>query len=219
MMYRIFAVVLFGFLGIPLIAQTPDRRFEAVVGGRTSPDKRAAIAIDFPSKMHRENTSSNGLGLCVFTSMHHAGKWQGVQAITDFPQWMIDKHITGGGHPAKVAELITRRCAELHIPEPHYIQFEGKDLEVFKLAVATGRMPCVTYSFSPTGRYNHQRIAHMVNLVHCDADWVAVLDNNYIGDTQYEWMTPAEFQRTFTGGSTGWGIVFLDAGPPPIPEN
>ncbi len=80
-------------------------------------------------------------------------------------------------------------------------------------------MPGVTYSFSPTKRYGGARIAHMVSLVHADDQWFCVLDNNYPGLDKYEWMSPAEFLKTYTGGGGGWAVILLDRGPPPLPWN
>jgi hypothetical protein len=77
----------------------------------------------------------------------------------------------------------------------------------------------VTYSSSPTGRYGGSRIAHMVSLVHADDRWFAVLDNNYPGANLIEWMTPQEFQRTWTGMGGGWAVILLAPPPPPPPVN
>ena len=104
------------------------------------------------------------------------------------------------------------------MPVPTYLQVEGRDLEILKLACKTGRIPSVTYCFSPAGRYGGRRIAHMVSLLHADDHWFVVLDNNYPGT--YEWMTPAEFARTYgCNRSNGWAVILLDSGPPPVPEN
>ena len=59
----------------------------------------------------------------------------------------------------------------------------------------------------------------MVSLVHLDSQYACVLDNNYPGVDQYEWMSVDEFLRTFTGGRSGWAVVLLDGGPPPLPWN
>ena len=100
---------------------------------------------------------------------------------------------------------------------PAFLNYEGGDLELLKLACRTGRMPAVTYSHSPSGRYGGGRIAHMVNLVHADDRYFAVLDNNYIGSNQIEWMTPEEFRRSWTGLGGGWAVILLAAPPPPSP--
>ena len=60
---------------------------------------------------------------------------------------------------------------------------------------------------------------YMVSLVHADDQWFCVLDNNYPGVDKYEWMTPDEFRRSYTGGRAGWSVILLDPGPPPPPRN
>lgn len=224
MMRRIFALCLFMLAGPALLcAQVPDLdglpAIGASVGGRIAPDGKTEIQIDLPAKLHRRNTESFKLGLCVFTSIHHAAVWQDVPILQEFPKWLIDKRIPGGGYPQKVAKLIARKAKEAGVPEPDYIQVEGPDLEILKLACATGRLPSVTYSRSPTGRYGGQTIAHMVSLPHATNEFFAVLDNNYIGDTNYEWMTPQEFSRSYVGNGGGWCVILLDCGPPPAPRN
>lgn len=81
---------------------------------------------------------------------------------------------------------------------------EGSDLERLKLACRTGRMPGVTYAFSPTGRYGGARIAHMVNLVHADDQWFAVLDNNYPGADQPRGNIPPSGRDHNPSGFTMW---------------
>jgi hypothetical protein len=132
-------------------------------------------------------------------------------------QWM--RHHPGGGYPAKVDRMIQQFCQEKHLPRPDYIQVEGADLEILKAACRSGRMPGVTYSFSPTGRYGGHRIAHMVNLVNADDKHFVVLDNNYPGSSHYEWLSPEEFHKTYTGGRSGWAIIPLRPGPPLPPHN
>ncbi len=123
----------------------------AKVAGTRSPDGAEEIHCDLPGELHRKNTSSRGRGLCVFTSIHHSAVSANVPALQEFPRWLITKGIPGG-YPQKVADLIPKMCRERGLPEPEWIQVEGKDLEVLKVACKTGRLPAVTYSFSPTGR-------------------------------------------------------------------
>jgi hypothetical protein len=139
-----------------------------------------------------------------------------VPPLTEVFEWMRTK--PGGGWPEKVDRVIADLCKAKRMPRPDYLQVEGNDFELLRRACRTGRMPGVTYAFSPTGRYGKARIAHMVNLVHADERWCAVLDNNFPGTI--EWMSPAEFQRTWTGGSGhGWAVILLAEGPPPAPSN
>jgi len=187
----------------------------AKVAGTRSPDGAEEIHCDLPGELHRKNTSSRGRGLCVFTSIHHSAVSANVPALQEFPRWLITKGIPGG-YPQKVADLIPKMCRERGLPEPEWIQVEGKDLEVLKVACKTGRLPAVTYSFSPTGRYGGQRIAHMVNIAHASDKWFAVLDNTYVGADAYEWLSPQEFSRTY---APGWCVILLAAGAPPPPRN
>src|SRR5690606_37289636 len=81
-------------------------------------------------------------------------------------------------------------------------------------------MPGVTYWYSPSGRYGGQRISHMVSLVHADDKHFVVLDNNYIGERSFEWLSPEEARKTFTGGrGQYWAIIPLTPGQPPAPWN
>ncbi|MCS7166239.1 MAG: hypothetical protein RMI91_01835 [Gemmatales bacterium] len=185
--------------------------FQATIGGLRTPDGKA-IRLDYPIERHLRNAvGRDGAGLCVFTSLTHAADWQNVEALQQFRDWM--RQHPGGGWPEKVDAMITRLCRERGLPVPQYLQYQGNDISILKLACKTGRMPCVTYCFSPAGRYQGRRIAHMVNLLHADERWFAVLDNNFPGTV--EWMNEEEFRRTFTGLGEGWAIILLAPSPPP----
>lgn len=193
----------------------------AKVGGRTSPDGKEEINCDLPGEFHIHNQGgSDGLGLCVFASMHHSGVWNNDPLFDAIFQWM--RSHPGGGYPEKVDAMLKQASAQLSLPVPSYVQLEGKVSElapVLELASKNGLMLCVTYSKSPTGRYGGQRIAHMVNAPHWSKNWVAILDNNYPGDSSYEWMTPEEYTRVCTGGSGGiWAVILLNPCPPPCPH-
>lgn len=190
----------------------------ASVGGPKHADG-TELACDLPGELHRKNTSSKGLGNCVFTSIHHSALWQNVPALQEFPKWLIEKGIPGGGYPSKVADLIPKICKDRGYPVPDFIQVESNDLEILKRACKSGRMPGVTYAVSPTGRYGGSKIAHMVSLVHADDKHFVVLDNNYIGPDKYEWMSPQEFLKAYSGGRQGWAVILLSPPPPPPPRN
>lgn len=200
----------------------PIGDYDAKVGGKVAPDGKTEIQIDLPGSQQSKNIGSpppNGPGCCVFRSIDHAARWQNLPALQQFPEWMVSKHIAGGGWPAKVSELIPEIAADRKLPVPDYVQVQGSDLTILKLATATGRMPAVTYGISPTGRYGGSRIAHMVNCVHATDTYFAVLDNNYIGESNYEWMSPTEFSQSYTINGGGWAVILLDVGPPPAPRN
>ena len=183
---------------------------DSQVGGRTSPDNAEQIQIDLPASEHLKNIGGrDGSGLCVFTSVEHSGRWQNVEQLTGFQGKM--KKEDGGGWPEKVDKMVAK-----YAPGTTYLQYSGDDTTLLKLAIKTGRMPAVTYGYSP--RYGgNGRIAHMVNLVHLSPKWAAILDNNFPGDDKYEWMAPAEFSRRWKLGGGGWAVFLLSPPPPPPP--
>lgn len=214
----------------PVVPSKPDKPkrplrrgalYEAKVSGPTAPDG-TEVQCDLPDKyMLRNKGGSDGAGLCVFTSIAHSAQWQNVEALKDFRDWMTK--YPGGGYPKKVDDMIAKKCPA-PATRPQYVQIEGTDLDVLKLACRTGRMPAVTYSRSPTGRYDGKSIAHMVSLVHADDKWFCVLDNNYPGGDQLEWMTPDEFRKSYLsdngrGHKVGWSVILLRPPPPPVPHN
>jgi len=181
------------------------------------------VQADLPVALHTRNVGgSDGLGLCVFTSILHSSYFQNVVVLQEFRAWMQGQ--PGGGWPDKVDEMIRRFCAAKGYKLPAYIQIENNDLAILQKACKSGRCVCVTYSVSPTGRYNGQQIAHMVNIVAAGAGkgpdgrgWYCVLDNNFPGS--YEWMSEAQFLRAYRGSSRGWSIVFVNPSAPPSPKN
>jgi hypothetical protein len=195
----------------------------ARVGGRVSPDGREEVHLDLPGQFHLRNRGgSDGSGLCVFCSLAHSGTWSEDPVLKGIFEWMFTR--PGGGYPAKVDRMIEARCQETSLPRPAYLQIEGDDLEPLQLACQRSLMPAVTYNYSPTGRYGGQRVAHMVSLVHASPAWFAVLDNNYPPEDRndpqnFEWMDLGTFRSVYTGGRSGWAIIPLKDGPPPIPRN
>lgn len=192
----------------------------ATVGGKVAPDGKSEVMVDLAESQQSKNVGgSDGSGLCVFTSIGHAAKWQHVEALEDFQKWMT-KH-PGGGYPEKVTKCIAQICKEKNLPIPRYIQVEGgkEMLDVLKTALKSGLMVSTTYSFSPSGRYNGGKIAHMVNLVYLDDKYACILDNNYIGTKNLEWITTDEYFKSASGGRNLWAVILLDPGPPPPPWN
>ncbi len=183
---------------------------DSQVGGRTSPDNTEQLQIDLPASEHLKNVGGrDGSGLCVFTSVEHSGRWQNVEQLTGFQGKMRKED--GGGWPEKVDKMVSK-----YAPGTTYLQYSGDDTSLLRLAIKTGRMPAVTYGYSP--RYTGTgRIAHMVNLVHLTPRWAAILDNNFPGDDKYEWMAPAEFTRRWKLGGGGWAVFLLSPPPPPPP--
>lgn len=191
---------------------------QASVGGNVHEDG-TEIHCDLPGAYHRRNTSSWGLGNCVFTSIGHSAEWHNVPALREFAKWIVEKGIPGGGHPDKVDDLIPKMAADRGLPTPPYLNVTSGDIELLKRACQAGYLVAVTYSKSPTGRYGGGKISHMVSLVHADDRHFVILDNNYPGVDAYEWVTPEEFQKTCQLGGNYWAVILLNAPPPPVPTN
>lgn len=206
--------LLVALIAAPVAAQT----YGAKVGGRTAPDG-TEIQVDLPGEFHRRNVSSRGQGCCVQTSIGHSARWQNVPALIDMQKWVQEVGLPGGAHPGSVDQRIPRCCKDRGYPVAEYVQIQGRDTEILKAALRSGRFPAVTYSKSPTGRYGGARIAHMVSMPHGDEKWVAILDNNYPGPEAYEWMTWDEYMRVCNLGGSYWAVILLSPPPPPPPRN
>lgn len=209
-----------------LVLFTVLAAFGASIGGNRAPDG-SEIQIDLPGDLHRKNTTSRGQGCCVWTSIHHSALWQNVAAYVDAPKWIQEKNIAGGAHSGSVERYLPMMAKERgYTDPPQFINYEGNDLELLKLATRSGRLPAITYAISPTGRYGGKRIAHMTNLVAGGVGhgpdgrgWWVVQDSNFPGDSQYEWMSEAEFKKAWTAMGGGWCVIVIQAGPPTPPSN
>jgi hypothetical protein len=224
-MNRLVTILFVAAAVLSILANSHDlakktKLIEASVGGDTAPDGVPA-QIDMPQDLRMHNTGGmgwrgpgTGAGLCVFTSINHAAIWQDVEPLLDFQKWMTTK--PGGGYPEKVDDMIQRKCNEAGLPVPRYVQVEGRDIGPIQMACKTGRMPCITYGYSPSGRYGGDQISHMVNCVHAMNGSYAILDNNY--PEQLEWLNEREFKSSYLSDG-GWCVVLLEPGPPPPPRN
>lgn len=173
------------------------------------------VTCDMPTTEHLQNKAgSDGLGLCVFTSLDLAARWCNEPALIGFRDFMTK--YPGGGYPSKVDEYIPKMAQSKGLPSPNYIQHEGGDPEFLKLALKTGRYVSVTYAGNDGVFYNIG-IDHMVNLVHLTDKIAVILDNNNPG--KYLWMPSSEFISRWKARGGGWAVVLLKPGPPPIPVN
>jgi hypothetical protein len=199
----------------PCLAMCPPAQGgPSQVGGRQSPDGAEQIQVDLPGSEQLKNIGGkDGAGLCVFTSLEHAGRWQHDEELRGLQQKM-HQNDPGGGYPHKVDQMMQK-----YAPRTTYLQYSGNDPSLLRLCLKTGRMASVTYGYSP--RYGSGHISHMVNCVHFTDKWACVLDNNFPGEDRYEWMAPDEFlSRWKSGGGGGWLVVILSGNPPPpIPVN
>ena len=184
--------------------------------------------IDLPVARHMRNVGgSDGAGLCVYTSTRHSADWANLSTMLDFRKWAQSR--PGGADPDKLDADIHEYCRQKNIPVPAYVQHTGGDEKFLELALKTGRSVGVTYAGQDN--FYSEVIAHMVNLVHIDADRAAIIDNNRPG--QWVWMSRKQFLDRWRGlnadGSPsviwdrgqgfrvggGWGFVFLASPPPP----
>lgn len=218
MRLKILILFLLPLLVLPMQAQHKIEVTASVGTGELSPNGLESVTCNLQDKFHQRNSVGiNGAGLCVFASMKHAGTWQDdplFVAIFDF----MKSHL-GGGYPSKVDEMLQKASVKYNLPIPDYIQVEDSNIDILKVACKCRYMPCVTYGVSPTGRYNGRSIAHMVNIVHASDSWFCVLDNNYPGISNYEWMTPDEFKRSYTKTGGGWCIILMTTPTPPNARN
>jgi len=184
-----------------------------VEGGNVGPGG-IEVQVDLPEEMWKHNVTSRGQGCCVFRSIDHAAHWQNVPELWGFPEWLQKKGLSGGGYPGNVTERIKAICKERGVPETPYIQYEGgKDTTILELALATGRLPGITYD-GMDGVHYHGRIAHMTNLAYLDDKMAAILDNNFPPD-KLLWMSRADFLKRWSG----WAVILLAPRPPAPPHN
>lgn len=170
------------------------------------------VACDLPADLRTKNVGgTDGSGLCVFTSIGHAARYQNERKLADFQRQMRAER--GGGWPEKVDAMVAK-----YAPGAAYVQATNGDLAFLRKAIASGRMPSVTYA-GRDPHYGRATIAHMVNLVHLDDTSACVLDNNFVGERQLLWMTPAEFAERWRANGGGWAVVLLAPAPPPAPRN
>jgi hypothetical protein len=183
------------------------------VGGPTGPGG-AEVTTDLPPPLRAKNVGGkDGAGLCVFTSIMHAARYQNEPALWDFQKQMRAE--PGGGWPDKVDRMM-----EKYGPSASYLQYEGGDPAILEAALKSGRMPSVTYDGRDPNYGPSTRIAHMVNLVYLDGAKAGILDNNFVSpdDRSVVWMTRDEFLSRWRGGGGGWAVVLLAPAPAPLPK-
>ena len=195
--------------------QEPEENVRKLsTGGGIGPDAKTEVACDLPSDLLFHNAGGrDGAGLCVFASITYAAFYQNESRLIGLFDAM--KKERGGGWPEKVDRMIAK-----HGAGASYFQYEGSDSGILKAALASGRMPCVTYN-GHDPHYGNHSIAHMVNLVCYDegADLAAIRDNNFTGPNDLVWMSIKEFLVRWKGGGGGWAVVLLAPPPSPPPRN
>ena len=184
-----------------------------VVGGRTSPDGAEEIQCDLPSSECKKNVGGrDGAGLCVFTSIEYAARWQNEPRLFNFQLEMTRE--PGGGYPEKVDQMIAKYGAGAQ-----YVQSTTGDLELLRAALRSGRGAGITYMGFDPHYGNARRIYHMVFLAHLSERWFAIIDNNW--PNEVVWMSVAEGRKRWGDPKTGdgWCVILLLPGPPAPPRN
>lgn len=209
--------LVFVFAG-PATGQVAQPVGKISLGGTTSPSGEP-IQIDYPVEQWIRNIGSrvDGAGMCVASSIEMSLRWANREEYRGFRDWAAQW--SGGAWPGKVDKYFADFVKAKGLPEAQYVQYEGRDVELLKLALKTGRLPSITYSGRDGVRYRSP-IAHMTCLAHYDEakDEAAILDNNVSG-TELIWMSCAEFRDRWMGGRSGWAVVVLYNPPAPIPKN
>src|SRR5947208_10444683 len=125
---------------LALLLLVADAGATPQLGGPVAPDGRRRVQIDFPLALRSANSvGRDGYGLCVFTSVMHAARWQKETPLEEFQALM--RRELGGGWPEKLDRMIGK-----YAPGVDYFQYEGRDAAVLKLALASNRLPSVTYN-------------------------------------------------------------------------
>ena len=202
----------------PLLAlAVPAPAGQITVGGPVAPDGATELCCDLPApeRIHNVGSQVDGAGMCVMSSVEMGARYANLEELRGLRDWCAKQ--PGGAYPAKVDRQLAEFCRARGVPVPEYAQDEGLGLDTVRAVLQTGRIACVTYDGRDGVRYRG-RIAHMVCVVHCDEKYVCVLDNNAVGDHDFLWMTPAEFESRFRGGG-GWAFFWTAPPPPPPPHN
>lgn len=167
------------------------------------------VAIDLPSGEHVKNIAApkDHLGNCVWATLDMDARWTNCEDLIG----IVQKIEYGGGYPAKLDKVMKEFA-----PRVPYVQYETDDPTFLDQVIQSGR-PCgVTYGYGE--RYQMQKIAHAVLLVHIDSKWACIVDNNFPGT--FEWMTREEFLKRWKYPSgKGWAYAILMPPPPPMPRN
>lgn len=151
-------------------------------------------AVNVPFNMRQANWMGNRRqGSCVHASLVTLLRWQGRNGTADY--W---KRSNGNGAgPWGTADKLDRANIK-------YAYVLDGDVDFLEWACSTRRGVNITVM---GGR-------HMVTLVHLDAEWAAILDNNNI--SKFKWI-PREALIAEWQSSYGWAITPVYSPPAPLP--
>lgn len=185
--------------------QTPDRRGEVAVRSFTYRGTTANAPIP-PALRFRNEGGSDGLGLCVPTSITINGRYQHVPGLENGREsrlWQAAKHRPGGYGPDKLAKLVNEI-----MPGEKWASYVGRDTSILDKLSAEGYP--IGATMNTGGLYNYMPIHHMISLAHFDSrkGVACVADNNDDAEI-YRWMPATEFARRWIDGGTGWAWIWL----------
>jgi hypothetical protein len=199
---------------IALILASPLRAGDSEVSNGPIHDG-TEVSIDIPLRHRQQNTGgTDGSGLCVFATLQMAAWWQGITELDDLFAYM--KTQPGGGWPERVDRILKQRA-----PHLEYIQYEDKDpAPLIEAAIKTGRPVCSTYGYGDfyhDAAGNRAPISHWILIVHFDANWAAIVDNN--DSAHVTWIKRDEFlRRAVHPSGKAWLAVLMPVPPPPVPK-
>jgi len=155
---------------------------------------RERPTVNIPLSLRQSNwRGSEGEGSCVHAAMISLFRWQGRANTAE--RWL--RTYGGGEWPDDMASKLNRDGIR-------FASCENGDVKFLEWACRTRRGCGITIMGG----------AHMVTLVHLDAKWAAILDNNRVG--QFIWIPRetliAEWQASF-----GWAITPVYSPAAPLP--
>jgi hypothetical protein len=160
-----------------------------------SPAAAQYPVVDIPAALRQENwPGEEGGGSCVHASMMSILRWQGQYAMAE---WWGKTYDSG-----EYASRMALRMAQAGIP---FCETTSGDPAFLDWCHKTRRGACIVVS---GGR-------HMVNILHCDANYVCILDNNY--PSKYTWYNRTAFIK-YWQNSGGWAFTPYYSPAPPTPR-
>jgi hypothetical protein len=151
--------------------------------------------INVPVGMRQANwPGSVGQGSCVHASTISLFRWQGRLHTADY--WR--KTYGNGEWPEDLASKFDKEGIR-------YAYVTNGDAKFLEWCVRTRRGAAVTVMGG----------AHMVTLVHFDAKWAAILDNNNI--SKFKWMPRETFLAEWRA-SHGWAVTPIYTPAAPLPQ-
>ena len=177
------------FFAACALASDEDHREHANEDEPVCREAELAPVVDLPPALR---TSNWGGGSCVHASTVHLLQWQGQHELA---AWWRGAY-SGGEHASRLHQRL--EAARLR----YAYTVEG-DAAFLEWALRTRRGAGITYFPS-----------HAVNLVHLDAEWAGLLDNNRVD--RVIWIPRADFLAKWRAyGGWAWTLVYDP--PPPVP--